>query len=572
MADQALPRKLFGRLVAALRPIRALARAEGRLYRRIETRLMTEAPIPPPSGIERWLPLPPAVVIRQALAADGPGRLIDPADPGSDDAAVLRQHGISLNHALANSVEDQAPFDGNAPDWSEVETGNRFQEQVVADRALTAICPVSGRILRSSRSLIAEANAPIFYRFLGEQIFDLAVGREGQGYVRLYLHLPALRLVILLVHRYRWHGWTEIEQLRALLIAEHRAVRAFLNRDEPAEVCALVDNSHFAHHLWNVLSGLERLIDSGAADGLDRIVVSAEPVGPPETLFPELAASATPVPIERARFPAVIDQALARNRLLIRPGGRVISDRLIERVRRLAEDHASAAAGHSLRQLREQTGPILWVTLRAENRTWVSQVPGIIAIGRWLARDYPGAALILDGFSVPRGEPRLPLAEQARTIAREQVIADAIARGLRPHLRIHSLIGAPLLDCLLHTRVADGYLAHHGSVQHKIGWLADCPGVIHANRLVLSNPLFREPTLAARPGAPVPIYLDPSQVRDVPGAPRPAKNRWIDDLDNYDFDPAVAYRLIRRLLAADADPSQDHRTEPKSHRPSAAPP
>ncbi len=559
VVDRRLPRKLWGRLVAGLRRLPVIARGESCLYREIEAGLLLSPPIPAPRGIGRWLPLPPAPVVREVVAAAGPGRLIDPADLRPDDEALLARHGIALRHVLANRTTRAGRFDGRLAAPDQTEAGTHFQDRAFIDRVLTATCPSSGRSLSATRSLMAEANAPIFYRFYGERVFDLAVGREGQGYIPLYLHLPALRLVILLVDRYRWHGWDEIDQLRALLIAEHRRVRAYLNRTDPPEVCALIDNRHFAHHLWNVLSGLERLIDNGVAQGVDRLLVAAEPIGPLEALFPELDPAAGAPPIKRAEFPALIGQALANNRLLLRPGGRVISDRLIRRVLDLAETQASAEARASVRRLRDQTGPVLWVTLRTENRTWVSQVPGITAIGGWLARDFPGAALILDGFSVPRGVPKPMPAEQARSIAREQVLADAIARALAPHMPVCSLIGAPLLDCLLHTQVADAYLAHHGSVQHKIGWFADCPGVIHANRLVLTDPVFREPALIVRPDAPTPIWLDAQRVRDIPGAPRPATNRWIDDLDNYDFDPALAYGEIKRLLESRRRPVHDQR-------------
>jgi hypothetical protein len=66
---------------------------------------------------------------------------------------------------------------------------------------------------------------------------------------------------------------------------------------------------------------------------------------------------------------------------------------------------------------------------------------------------------------------------------------------LAGRLEVLSLVGLPLLEIALYATIADAYLAHHGSIQHKIGWLGHCHGVVHANRTVLSTPLLWEPAL-----------------------------------------------------------------------------
>ena len=247
---------------------------------------------------------------------------------------------------------------------------------------------------------------------------------------------------------------------------------------------------------------------------------------------------------------------MTSHRLLIRVGGTRIDTALIQRVRRVAAErvprdlHAQAAA------LRERHRPILWVTLRLENRTWVSQVPGLIAIGRQLARNYPNAALILDGFSILFGQAVAPGAADRRLIARETEAAQAIIDALAGELVVLSLIGRPLFEAVVFAAIADCYFAHQGSLQHKIGWLGDCPGLVHGNRVVLTTPLLWEPALTVRtPQIPV-TYLDPALVRDVPGAKRVANNRWLDDLDNYDMDPADAYAALSPLLRRAAEGSR----------------
>lgn len=76
-----------------------------------------------------------------------------------------------------------------------------FQREALAARALEATCPLTGQRLRSDRSFIAEQNQPIFYFFRARQPFFIAVGREGRGYVKLYLNFPAWRTAICLLIR-----------------------------------------------------------------------------------------------------------------------------------------------------------------------------------------------------------------------------------------------------------------------------------------------------------------------------------------------------------------------------------
>lgn len=556
----ALPRKLWGRAVQLARRLDAVADRELRHYLALEARLL-HLPAPDTAKPAFPWPLPPAPVLREALAASPDYRCIDLRSPDRDDAAWLSRHALKPAHIAANRgliPEAHLPPQriarrrqlGLEPDAD----STAFQLEALDQAAVEAVCPVTGRLRRAIHGLLAAQNQPMFYWFPADgeaPAMLLAAGREGRGWIKLYLFLPALRTALLLADATRWHGRDELDQLRAHLLAEHRAVDAYLRRTEPPRPWVLLDNRQFAHHLWNALSGLEHLAaachkgDLAPPAGL---LVCAEPWGPPEALFPELSAAG--VPVERATFPAPIEAAQREHRLLLRVGGTRMSEALLARVHRLAAQRVPEAVLERAASLRRDHRPILWVTLRMENRTWVSQVPGLIAIGRRLAADYPDAALLIDGFSVPYGPANAPDAGHARLIVAEQQAAAAIAAALSGVLPVVSLVGRPLFEAVVFTTVADCWLAHQGSLQHKIGWLGNCPGVVHANRRVLTTPMLWEPALHARVAQTPPTYLDPALVRDVPGAKRVAKNRWLDDLDNYELDPDAAYAVLAPLLAA----------------------
>jgi hypothetical protein len=555
--------KLWGKLIEQARRLPRFARWERGHYEALEARLL-DLPRAGSTGGPVLPALPPAPVVREALAAGPDYRCVNPRALDAEDAGFLSAHGLDAGLITANRGLIPAEYLPAKRLQRRRQLGidtdpdlTAFQLEALDQAAVEAICPVTGRLRRSIHGLLAAQNHPIFYWFATEDdapAMLLAAGREGRGWIKLYLYLPALGTALLLAEPVRWHGRDEIDELRSHLIAEHAATRRWLRCKTPPQPWLLVDNRQFAHHLWNALSGLERLSRAATAAAAPPrpagASICAEPWGPVQALFPELRY----LTLERVPFPAARERASRAQRLLVRVGATRISGQLIERVRRVAAERVPRTVREHAAALRRRHRPILWVTLRTENRTWVSQVPGLIAIGRHLAADFPDAALIIDGFSIPHGPANAPSAAHKRLIAAERRAARTITEALAGALPVVSLVGRPLFDAVVHAAIADCCFVHHGSLQHKIGWIGNCPGLVHANRTVLTTPMLWEPALTARTDQMPPTYMDAALVRDVPGARRVAKNRWLDDLDNYELDAAQAYAalvpLLRRALEA----------------------
>ena len=227
-----LPRKLWGKLLEQLRRLPGVAARERAHYAGIEAELLCVNDGQLPGLAPAWLPLPPAPVIRQALAA-GPGyRLIDPATPSPGDAAFLARHGLKPELISANSGlipktylpperAERRRERGLEPDPDRI----AFQLEALEQAAVEAVCPVTGRLRRAIHGLLAAPNQPIFYWLPADgdaPAMFIATGREGRGWIKLYLFLPTLGAALLLADPMRWHGRDEIDELRAYLIAQHR--------------------------------------------------------------------------------------------------------------------------------------------------------------------------------------------------------------------------------------------------------------------------------------------------------------------------------------------------------------
>jgi hypothetical protein len=537
-------RKILALILKAARRLPGFAAFEFRQYRAIERQLSQAQP----QAIHSLIPacLLDWHGIRQLFAEQTGYRVIDIDRLSDDDREFLGKQGLSETFIAANKPglpigdREQAAVRHSADD---PETA--FQREALESRNLRAVCPKSGRILHSDRSLLAQKNQPIFYRFAsGEEIFYLAVGRAGRGYVKLYLYLPDSSTVILLGD-HAWNGRDEVDQFRAFLVKNAPAVLAYLNHPAPPKRVALVDSSHFAHHLWNALTGMQRLIAAGYADRVDTFAIAAEPLGPIERMFPEIE----PRRIARQPVPEIIETALKNNFFLVRPGGKVVNDDVVDRVYRVAVENSSPEALQAAETFRKNHWPILWATIRTDTRSWISQAEGIAAIANKPKRGYPNLALVIDGYAVPYQKPHIDPEIQARLIREEQAVARKIQDRLDPAIEVRVQVGQPIFASVLYTRAMDGYLAHHGSLQHKIGWLSNKPGVVHSNTQVLSRNVRQYAAFWSRENGIPPVYLDPRWVTDVAGATQLKNLRWVDPLDHYDFDHEHAYAALAQIFA-----------------------
>jgi hypothetical protein len=539
-------------LVLATRGLRAVPGArhrEAMRYARIESilhRPQRQGMRPPGHGLP-----PVSATVRALIAGSEDYRVIFLNDPGDSDRQWLEHSGIRADLALMNRDEDRDPFP--------------FQVAALTQRAVEATCPWTGRHLTSVRGVIAAETQPIFYRFVGgasdELVFYLAVGREGTGFARLYLYIPALQTVLFLVDRAQWNGRGEIDEIRAFLVEHWRKADLYFRTTACTMVCALMDSRHFAHYIWETLTGMDGWISEERPDQPDSIIIAAEPLTPFETLFPEVPHRS----VERIAYPQLPLRVLGEHRLLVRLGKTKIGTRAVERMLGAAREHAGEEVCDRVNGMRARCWPILWATIRTHNRTWVSQQTGIAAIANALLATYPRLGLIIDGFVVPHGLPGDP-AEQGLLIGSERRCVAAITGVLDPSIEVHSNVGESLASSLVYAVIADCYLAHQGSLQHKIAWARNCPGVVHSNRAVLTAPPGMYPGVSARDDAILPIYLDPDRTLDRDGAEDKPNLRWPYELGNYDFDYRDALTALETLFrglppAPSADPGM-HRSTP----------
>ena len=102
-----------------------------------------------------------------------------------------------------------------------------------------------------------------------------------------------------------------------------------------------------------------------------------------------------------------------------------------------------------------------------------------------LHKQFPKLGVVFDGFSLPadRSVQLADRQEYAEIINEENAVVNEVVE--KPH-------------------AIDVYVSPFGAVQHKIGWLANKPGIIHTNQSLLETPIMCWATIE---NAPVPRYV-----------------------------------------------------------------
>ncbi len=325
----------------------------------------------------------------------------------------------------------------------------------------------------------------------------------------------------------------------------------------PAELQPLtlvVGDPNFAHNAWNQLAAIDAFANN--FDYVDEVIITHEPLGPIETAFPELAGK----PMQRLA-PTQIAALTGTEHLYVPAGSMRLTVSCIERLRNAAsarhrrEFSALAADVGAIR------GPLLWASIRTRNRTATNQIELLAALSGSFLRRFPNSAIILDGHSFPDDFEANPdyaktadeaIANRDADVA-HRVIESVSGRGIETSGRVFVASGLHIADAIELARHAAFYFCHHGTIQHKIGWFASVPGVVHSNRTVIAH----EPAawVAAQSEiAREPLYIPKDFVEDVPDSETGGVDSQAIMHDNYLFtnlDAIVSYIMEAAVLGMD---------------------
>jgi tetratricopeptide (TPR) repeat protein len=485
-------------------------------------------------------------------------KIINLSSLSEEDKQAIERAGLSLEYLKLNQLGAIAN-EGIIPEEStkselaeqlnislqgaEALQRNRFQLTAIEDGYIYAICPNTGRIITSNRSLVLlpqKGYGCIFYRFVGNEIFYLVTGGNWNGFSKLYLYFPRTELIIILFTLSLAEEQGIVNQFKSFMVTEWTRIQSYLLNSGKAETVALVSWQQFAHHLWNELSGIHKLYEANLLEKVDRFLAVAEPLGGIDEIFPEIPSEK----IKRIQEHKLLEEILENNYFVTRVGHSFIREDLANRIYQLSLKQCHPSFLAEVEEAKEKFFPLLWISIRLNNRTWISQTEGITNIINNLSKHFPNLGVIIDGFSLPCGFSN-NFAFQ-KTIEQETKTVKNIRSLLPSEIKIYDTVGCMLYESIVWAYAIDCYLAHHGTIQHKVGWTANKPGIVHTNRQTLKR-LDLLPAFWARENSAMPIYIPEHHITDVAENIKKSSKDSRINLNNYDCDWRVMYEELLKL-------------------------
>lgn len=417
-----------------------------------------------------------------------------------------------------------------------------FQDRIAKTRRLQIMDPYSGA-LQSPFDSVVVFDRQVF-TFRGQRSFALLTGGAGVKALCLYLfeenvildldaQLPRYVSDLLVCNVLTHIIKRAARNVDSFLDAAERVLVAPPERDIVA-VHGSIEN--FAHHVWNHHSGFERIVVAGAASNVVRVIRrSQEYFGPFEELFPEFKHV---VDVPKT---ALIDPCpFSVNELVLQPGGYFISCNLLKRIRRVAATRANASEIERLAQNRT----VVWIGVRVGDKSWVSQIEGILFVMDRIRREFQDVLFVLDAFTLPVDAASIPSRWKGAYDKLVEIVDAITARAPDPDA-IVSLVGRSLAESTLWAQHVDAYLTPLGTTQHKVGWFTSAPGVIYTSEALAKVPVDMRPGSWEAEGISLPTYVIGKTV-DA------GQRRGFDDLrgnlDNIQVEPQeIADQLITQL-------------------------
>ncbi len=483
--------------------------------------------------------------VRQYFTQTSQYKIINLTSMSDEDRGFIETAGLSLNYLNQNQKLVTA-----AGVWEEDTTEEEhllLQQLAAKEGCFSAICPSTGQLLQSNRSILVSGLI-FYYRFVGHEVFYLIIG--GNEFQKDAIYFPRLELIIQLksTERLSLHIGNALSTaqkttpLKVVLVNNWQIMKQYLSNVEPAQKCSLVGiNFSTGHHLCNELSGIQKAWELGFVQQIDKfLAIGPEYYGGIDEIFPEIPLDK----VERFNYWQTTQSTSWKTRHLVHAEASKeilknnyfafklgdyyrVSDDLRDRLHQASLKKCSPDCLAAIEAAKKNYFPLFWVSFRTHFRIWISQVEGIANIVKGLADDFPNLAVVFDGYTrIDIGGNLLISQKDEEIIKTEKDVASQIQSLFPPNIKAYHIIGSPMYEVLVWAHAIDLYLVPGGSGQVKVKNAVSKPGFIHSNKTIRNN-------------------LSENEIVDLP-----QQGEGVSINYSYDFDWKIAYKRLLEIASS----------------------
>ncbi|MCL2932615.1 MAG: hypothetical protein MGG11_10235 [Trichodesmium sp. MAG_R03] len=428
-----------------------------------------------------------------------------------EEAELLRRSQVSIEYleSIKNDHLENSSKSTNNPRTSsyendyltvsyptEIKDEVVFQDIIAETGYMHATCPFTGKIVQSNQSFFSRYWTS-WYRFVSRDVFYVLVCQGWSG--KRCVYFPNLEIIILIHNKppISLNLTEEVNRLKSFLVNNWRQAIDYITCKENKQTVALTAfNPQMGHYLWNELTGIKRLCDSGRIKNIDKFIIGhLQYFGSIQETFSEIDPSKI-AKYGKKELTNLGKFILENNYFAFKPGDRFIPEKLVERIRQISVQKCSESFLQEVEESK-QYFPLIWINIRAGHsghREWVGEVDGIANIIRQLTLDYPNAAVVFDGASrieTTSFERDEKMIQVARDKAKQ--ILDLLPEN---HIKIYNTIGSIMYESIVWASTVNFYAITAGSGACKASWVTGKPcityGPHHMMELVKTTSLTVE--------------------------------------------------------------------------------
>ncbi len=459
--------------------------------------------------------------------------VVDPKEKIFSDQAYFDEQGICVDDVIENFQRG-----------SDFDICYDFQKTMIEKGYIEAICPFSGKLLRTNISIVFKWCC--FYKFKSnKKNFWIVCAIPSQKFSKqaLILELPNQNLI--LIKKSTSYSHQTMKNIASDFLTSYKGLKgvSFLGSFGKRKKCIVCDYSFF-HLIWNELTGLEKLYKHNLLCNIDKIIVR-KTIFDLAYFFPNLAS--------KLEYRSISDIKRLGGQckfFFIRVGETFITQELIEKIYQYSYQNVSKDFLSKVAIFRKKYRLIVAISIRGEmTKLWRNQINGIATIINQLQEKYPDLGIVLDGFSIT-DDRNISLIEE-----KQQAIAKEILFRVKKPESVWNTIGCVMFESIVLSRVIDTYLCTQGSQQHKWGWFGNKPGVIHGpKQRMLKAERFKVTSPAYSIANPVFCFnVNSQEVCDLYKIDEDPEKLNLGNHQNYDFDWRLAYEKIDLILSKLAD-------------------
>lgn len=405
--------------------------------------------------------------------------------------------------------EDKSPHDAKK--------GRYFQQSIVETGYVYAICPFSGRILRSNQSFICHHPHPeinlgshsiFIYRFVGVEVFYLvcAVAPVGD---KSFIYLPSRELVITFVPRHTCHASEEriINILKSKMVSCWQLVKSYISHDQKKDVVTVIGYmNNIAHFIWNELSGIQYLHESGNLQKIEKFLIGYFEYLNLGATYPEIDGEKI---INLPEPETLFETILVNKSVAVWPTDAIVKEDLANRIYQGAVKQCSPKLLQEIEKAKNHS-PLIWMGIRCHYRVWLSQVEGIASIINSLLADFPNLGIVFDGWGKPERDDKRADEE----IVKVKEILAQIRTLIPSQVEIYNLNESSNYEKSVWAKAVDFYIAPEGAGLTFPIWVNNKPGIIYGVDATRWNAVTTTWSSSVRENALAPVILPVDYVDD----------------------------------------------------------